>query len=115
MSTTTNIPIGTSSSDTDVAGIVSYVYNGTPYATLGLLNAALALPTDSVPAGGSITIDVVYDELLDNVTIVTIGVQPDDEIVRQIVAHVGFQNTRHRSERGIVDFAHAVSPSSLSG
>lgn len=55
------VQIGSSSTDTNVAGNITYVYGGTPYATLALLNAALALPTDSVPAGGSITIDLVYE------------------------------------------------------
>ena len=55
------VQIGSSSSDTNVAGNITYVYNSTPYANLTLLNAALALPTDSVPAGGTITIDIVYD------------------------------------------------------
>lgn len=55
------VQIGASSTDTDVAGNLSYVYNSVAYPTLALLNAALALPTDSVPAGSSITIDVVYD------------------------------------------------------
>lgn len=55
------VQIGTTSSDPDVAGNISYVYNGTPYPNVTALNVALALPTDSVPQGGTITIDVVYD------------------------------------------------------
>lgn len=55
------VQIGTTSSDTDVAGNITYVYNGTPYPTLGDLNTQLAQPTDSVPAGSSITIDVIYE------------------------------------------------------
>jgi len=37
------------------------VYNATPYASLALLNAALAQVGDSIAAATSITIDVVYD------------------------------------------------------
>ena len=39
--------------------ITGYVYNGTPYATLALLNAALAGVTVSM--GNSIDVDIVYD------------------------------------------------------
>jgi len=54
------VQIATSSSDTNVAGNITYVYGGTPYGTLAALNAQLAQATDSIPAGTSITIDVVY-------------------------------------------------------
>jgi hypothetical protein len=55
------VQITATSSDTNVAGNISYVYNATPYASLALLNAALAQVGDSIPAAASITIDVVYD------------------------------------------------------
>ncbi|MEM7417269.1 MAG: hypothetical protein AAF389_17330 [Gemmatimonadota bacterium] len=55
------VQIAATSSDTDVAGITGYVYNTVTYPDLATLNAQLASAGDSVPAGGSITIDVVYD------------------------------------------------------
>jgi len=55
------IQVGATTSDAAVAGNLTYVYGGSPYATLALLNAQLAAVSDSVPAGGSITIDIVYD------------------------------------------------------
>ena len=47
------------SSSATLASITGYVYNATPYANLGLLNAALAAV--SVATGDSIAVDVVYD------------------------------------------------------
>lgn len=55
------IQVAVTTTDSDVAGPTGYVYGGVTYPTLAALNTALLLPTDSVPAGGSITIDVVYD------------------------------------------------------
>lgn len=55
------IQLAGSSSDANVAGNLSYVYNTVTYPTLAALNAQLALATDSIPAGGSITVDIVYD------------------------------------------------------
>ena len=55
------IQIAATSSDTDVAGITGYIYNTVTYPTLAALNAQLLLATDSVAAGGSITIDIQYD------------------------------------------------------
>lgn len=53
------VSISGGSSDPGVATITGYDYLGTVYPTLAALNAALA--TVSIPAGGNITIDVVYD------------------------------------------------------
>lgn len=55
------IQVTVTTTDSDVAGPTGYVYGGVTYPTVAALNAALLLPTDSVPGGGSITIDVVYD------------------------------------------------------
>ena len=49
----------TVSSSSTLATITGYVYNATPYANLGLLNAALAAV--SIASGDSIPVDVVYD------------------------------------------------------
>lgn len=55
------VQIAATSSDTNVAGNLTYFYNATPFATLALLNTQLALATDSIAAGGSITVDIIYD------------------------------------------------------
>ena len=55
------VQIATSSSDTDVAGNITYVYDTVTYATLNALNTQLAAASDSIAAGANITIDVVYD------------------------------------------------------
>ncbi|MDH3271255.1 MAG: hypothetical protein OEN56_07990 [Gemmatimonadota bacterium] len=55
------VVMGASSTDTDVAGNLRYVYNAVTYTSLSALNTALAAPGDSIPAGASITIGVLYD------------------------------------------------------
>lgn len=57
------IQVAVTSSNTNVAGNLRYVYSGTSYASLAALNTRLAAVGDSVPRLGSITIDVVHDVL----------------------------------------------------
>ena len=56
---TDSVTVAASSDDTNVAAITGYKYNGTTYATLTLLNQALA--GVAITAGNSIDVIVIYD------------------------------------------------------
>ena len=53
------IQVAVTSTDTDVAGNITYQYNLLPYPSLAALNTALLAA--SIPAGGSVSIDVIYE------------------------------------------------------